>query len=117
MHDNLYVPYGILYLFFVAYPIAFRQVKNWKSLGIAALLFLEILIGVLMGCLLVTIVTGPCYTWIRCTGGLSAPHDCCGTSCACWVILVWLDIEPNILWVPQAIAGVPTGIWILVIWI
>lgn len=38
--------YGILYLFFVAYPIAF-----------AALHFLSILVGILLGCLLVTIAT------------------------------------------------------------
>ncbi|KAJ5152480.1 Major facilitator superfamily domain general substrate transporter [Penicillium capsulatum] len=49
--------YGILYLFFVAYLIAFRHVRGWGNEGVAALPFLGILVGVLLGCLVVTVAT------------------------------------------------------------
>ncbi|KAL7619424.1 hypothetical protein AAE478_009963 [Parahypoxylon ruwenzoriense] len=40
--------YGILYLVFVSYPIAFREVRHW-ALGVSALPFLGLLVGVLLG--------------------------------------------------------------------
>lgn len=41
--------YGILYLFFEAYPIAFSEVRGWSSY-IGSLPFLAIIVGVAMGC-------------------------------------------------------------------
>lgn len=41
--------YGILYLFFEAYPIAFSEVRGWSSY-IGSLPFLAITVGVAMGC-------------------------------------------------------------------
>jgi multidrug resistance protein len=43
------VIYGILYLFFEAYPIAFQEERGWNA-GVGALPFLSITIGVLIGC-------------------------------------------------------------------
>jgi hypothetical protein len=40
--------YGILYLFFEAYPISFQEQRGWNQ-GIGALPFLSIMIGVLFG--------------------------------------------------------------------
>ncbi|KAK6597974.1 MFS multidrug transporter [Botrytis cinerea] len=40
--------YGILYLFFEAYPISFQQSRGWAP-GLSALPFIGILIGVLLG--------------------------------------------------------------------
>lgn len=44
--------YGILYLFFEAYPIAFQEERGWNS-GVGALPFLSITIGVLIGCAII----------------------------------------------------------------
>jgi DHA1 family multidrug resistance protein-like MFS transporter len=40
--------YGILYLFFEAYPISFQEQRGWNQ-GVGALPFLSIMIGVLFG--------------------------------------------------------------------
>ncbi|KAI2789497.1 Citrinin biosynthesis cluster MFS transporter mrr1 [Penicillium oxalicum] len=49
--------YGILYLFFEAYPISFNLVRGWTSLGVAALPFIGIMIGVLFGAALIIYTT------------------------------------------------------------
>lgn len=41
--------YGVSYLFFVSYPIAFQEDRHW-DLGISSLPFLGIVVGVLIGC-------------------------------------------------------------------
>jgi DHA1 family multidrug resistance protein-like MFS transporter len=45
--------YGILYLFFTAYPISFQGQRGWNQ-GIGALPFLGIMIGVLCGSVTIT---------------------------------------------------------------
>jgi DHA1 family multidrug resistance protein-like MFS transporter len=40
--------YGILYLFFEAYPISFQEERGWNQ-GVGALPFLGIMIGVILG--------------------------------------------------------------------
>jgi len=45
--------YGILYLFFEAYPISFQEERGW-NMGVGALPFIGILIGVVIGCLTIT---------------------------------------------------------------
>ena len=40
--------YGILYLFFEAYPISFQEIRGW-NLGVGALPFLSITVGVVLG--------------------------------------------------------------------
>jgi DHA1 family multidrug resistance protein-like MFS transporter len=45
--------YGILYLFFEAYPISFQEERGWNQ-GVGALPFIGILIGVVIGCLTIT---------------------------------------------------------------
>ncbi|TQB68352.1 Citrinin biosynthesis cluster MFS transporter mrr1 [Monascus purpureus] len=113
--------YGILYLFFVAYPIAFREVRNWKSLGIAALPFLGILVGVLMGCLLVTIATRLWYA-PKLQNGSVVPEDRLPPMIVAAILLpiglFWFGwtSSPSISWAPQAIAGAPIGMGILMIW-
>ncbi|KAJ5388624.1 Citrinin biosynthesis cluster MFS transporter mrr1 [Penicillium cosmopolitanum] len=49
--------YGILYLFFEAYPVSFSEVRGWKSEGVAALPFIGIMIGVLCGVTLIVYTT------------------------------------------------------------
>jgi hypothetical protein len=45
--------YGILYLFFTAYPISFQGQRGWNQ-GVGALPFLGIMIGVLCGSVTIT---------------------------------------------------------------
>jgi MFS transporter, DHA1 family, multidrug resistance protein len=45
--------YGILYLFFEAYPISFQEERGWNQ-GVGALPFLGIMIGVILGSLTIT---------------------------------------------------------------
>jgi hypothetical protein len=45
--------YGILYLFFTAYPISFQEQRGWNQ-GVGALPFLGIMIGVLCGSVTIT---------------------------------------------------------------
>ncbi|KAL4982297.1 major facilitator superfamily domain-containing protein [Aspergillus falconensis] len=105
--------YGILYLFFVAYPITFREVRNWESLGIAALPFLGILIGVLIGCLLVTVATRLWYA-PKLRSGSVVPEDRLPPMIIATFLLpvelFWFGwtSNPSISWVPQAIAGANT---------
>jgi len=48
--------YGILYLFFEAYPISFQEERGWNQ-GVGALPFLGIMIGVLCGGVTITYVS------------------------------------------------------------
>jgi len=45
--------YGLLYLFFTAYPISFQEQRGWNQ-GVGALPFLGIMIGVLCGSVTIT---------------------------------------------------------------
>lgn len=114
--------YGILYLFFEAYPIAFQEIRGWNE-GVGALPFLSITVGVLIG--------GSIIAWTSKTrfkrklekhnkvipeerlipmilGGFIFPAG-----------LFWFawTSSPHISWVPQVIAGVPIGAGILMIFL
>ncbi|KAJ6116998.1 Major facilitator superfamily domain general substrate transporter [Penicillium capsulatum] len=113
--------YGILYLFFVAYPIAFRQVRGWGNEGVAALPFLGILVGVLLGCLVVTVATRLWYA-PKVRNGTVVPEDRLPPMILAAFLLpiglfwfAWTS-KPEIAWAPQVIAGAPIGMGILMIW-
>lgn len=44
--------YGILYLFFLAYPISFQRERGWNQ-GVGALPFLGIMIGIALGAFII----------------------------------------------------------------
>lgn len=48
--------YGILYLFFESFPIAFQQQRGW-NLGVGALPFISIIVGVSIGASIIAIFT------------------------------------------------------------
>lgn len=48
--------YGILYLFFEAYPISFQEERGW-NLGVGALPFIGITVGVVIGAIVVSWIT------------------------------------------------------------
>lgn len=47
---------GIIYGFFEAFPVSFQDERGW-NLGVGALPFLSVLVGVIMGCFVITAIT------------------------------------------------------------
>jgi MFS family permease len=113
--------YGILYLFFEAYPISFNEVRGWKSLGVAALPFIGILVGVVLGVCLIIYTTKTRFARKLAKHGKVVPEERLVPMMIASVLLpiglFWFGwtSDPNISWVPQVIAGVPIGLGILVI--
>jgi hypothetical protein len=113
--------YGILYLFFEAYPISFTEVRGWTNGGIAGLPFLGIMIGVLCGVALIIWQTKTRFARKLAKHGRVVPEErlipMIPASILLPVGLFWFGwtSDRNISWVPQVIAGVPIGMGILVI--
>ena len=114
--------YGILYLFFEAYPISFREVRGWESAGVAASPFLGIIVGVVLGCAFVTVSTKLYFQRKLEQHGSVVPEDRLPPMMVAALLLplglFWFGwtSDPGVSWVPQVIAGVPIGMGILVIW-
>lgn len=114
--------YGILYLFFEAYPISFQEVRGWNQ-GVGALPFLAIMIGVLLGSLTITIITKTRFARKLKKHGKVIPEERLPPMILGAIILpaglfwfAWTS-SANISWVPQVIAGVPIGMGILMIFL
>ena len=115
--------YGILYLFFEAYPIAFQEVRHWNA-GVGALPFLGITIGVILG---VGIIVHTSNTRFRrkmeANGGKPIPEERLLPMIAGAFLLpiglfwfAWTS-NPHVSWVPQVIAGIPIGAGVLLIFL
>ena len=112
--------YGILYLFFEAYPISFQEVCGWRQPGVTALPFPGILIGVLCGAGLIIYFTKIRFAKKLKQHGQVVPKERLapmiiasfflpiGLFCFGWAS------SPQVSWVPQVFAGIPIGAGILV---
>ncbi|CAI7676275.1 unnamed protein product [Penicillium manginii] len=113
--------YGILYLFFEAYPVSFSEVRGWESEGIAALPFIGIMIGVLCGVTLIIYTTKTRFARKLKKHGRVVPEERLVPMMIASVLLpiglFWFGwtSSPNVHWAPQVIAGIPIGMGILVI--
>ncbi|KAJ5760605.1 hypothetical protein N7520_007761 [Penicillium odoratum] len=113
--------YGILYLFFEAYPISFGQVRGWTHEGVAALPFIGIMIGVIGGISLIIYTTKTRFARKLAKHGRVVPEERLVPMMIASVLLpiglFWFGwtSKKEISWVPQVIAGVPIGMGILVI--
>jgi DHA1 family multidrug resistance protein-like MFS transporter len=113
--------YGILYLFFEAYPVSFMEVRGWTNLGIAGLPFIGILVGVIFGILLIIWQTKTRFARKLQKHGKVVPEERLVPMMMASILLpaglFWFGwtSDPNIHWAPQVIAGVPIGAGILVI--
>ena len=120
---TLYVAfiYGILYLFFEAYPVAFQEVRGWKSAGVASLPFLGILIGILIGGAYVIYGTKTRFSQKMQKHGQVIPEERLFPMIPGAILLpiglFWFGwtSSPHIHWAPQVIAGAPIGFAILII--
>lgn len=113
--------YGILYLLFEAYPYSFQEIRGWKSAGVAALPFLGILIGVLLGCAFIIFLTKTRFARKMKKHGRVVPEERLVPMFLGSVLLpiglFWFGWTSNkdVSWVPQVIAGIPIGAGILII--
>ncbi|KAL4807558.1 major facilitator superfamily domain-containing protein [Aspergillus unguis] len=113
--------YGILYLFFEAYPVSFQEVRGWTNEGIAGLPFLGIMIGVLCGVALIVWQTKTRFAHKLQKHGRVIPEERLVPMMVASVLLpaglFWFGwtSSPSIHWMAQIAAGVPIGAGILVI--
>ena len=117
----LAVIYGILYLFFEAYPVSFQEQRGWTNEGVAGLPFIGILVGVLFGVALIVWQTKTRFARKLKKHGQVVPEERLVPMMIASVMLpaglFWFGwtSNPHIHWAPQVIAGVPIGMGILVI--
>ena len=114
--------YGILYLFFEAYPISFQEQRGF-NLGVGALPFIGIIIGVAFGSLFIIVLTKTRFKRKFLKDGRVEPEERLLPMIVGSVLmpigLFWFawTSSPHISWVPQALAGIPIGAGILMIFI
>jgi len=114
--------YGILYLFFEAYPIAFQEERGWNA-GVGALPFLGILVGVVLAGIFITVTTKTRFARKLKEEGHVVPEERLLPMIAGGAIfpagMFWFawTSNPNITWVPQVLAGIPIGMGILMIFL
>jgi DHA1 family multidrug resistance protein-like MFS transporter len=106
--------YGILYLFFEAYPISFQEERGWNG-GVGALPFISIMIGITFGSITIAFVTKTRFARKLKKHGHVIPEERLPPMIAGAFILpiglfwfAWTS-NPNITWVPQVLSGIPTG--------
>lgn len=112
--------YGVIYLFFEAYPIAFQQQRGW-NLGVGALPFLSITIGVIFGAIFVSYLTKTRFARKMKQQGRVVPEERLPPMVLGAVMLpiglFWFawTASPHITWVPQVLAGIPIGMGVFMI--
>lgn len=115
--------YGMIYLFFEAYPIAFQEVRGWNG-GVGALPFLGITIGVIIGVAIVVYTSNTRFKQkMIANGGKPIPEERLVPMIVGAFLLpiglfwfAWTS-NPHVSWVPQAIAGIPIGAGVLLIFL
>jgi hypothetical protein len=108
------VLYGLLYMFFVAYPIIFQSRKGYSA-GITGLMFIPIAVGVLCSAACAPFVNKHYLTLVRRHGGKPpAEARLIPMMASCWFIPVGLFIFAwtyyrDLIWVGPCLAGFPVG--------
>lgn len=108
--------YGVVYLFLEAYPIAFQEQRHW-NLGVGALPFLGITLGVLTG---VSIIVYTSQTRFKrkmiANGGKPIPEERLLPMILGAILLpiglfwfAWTS-SPSVHWAAQVLAGIPIGV-------
>jgi hypothetical protein len=114
--------YGILYLFFEAYPIAFQEQRGWNE-GVGALPFISITIGVLIGAGIIVWTSKTRFARKMAKHGRVIPEERLTPMIAGGFIfpagMFWFawTSSPHITWVPQVLAGIPIGAGVLMIFL
>lgn len=114
--------YGILYLFFESYPVAFQEVRGY-NLGVGALPFISIGVGVVTGASIVTYITLTKIAREYEENGRIIPEQrLIPMIIGSFMLpagLFWFawTYSPNISPWPQIIAGIPIGAGIQMIFL
>ena len=117
--------YGILYLFFEAFPISFSEDRGWNE-GVGALPFISVMIGIFFG--------GGFIGWwsknvyfqkLAATNGRVVPEErlppmilggiCMTVGLFWWGWSSYPDVHK--LWVSQLFAGIPAGAGIILVFV
>jgi DHA1 family multidrug resistance protein-like MFS transporter len=114
--------YGMLYLFFEAYPISFQERRGWNA-GVGALPFIGIAIGIALGVGTIITVTKTRFKRKLIKHGRVIPEERLLPMILGSVLLpaglfwfAWTS-SPNISWVPQVLSSVLIGWGILMIFL
>ncbi|KAL1837706.1 hypothetical protein VTJ49DRAFT_3503 [Mycothermus thermophilus] len=108
------VLYGLLYMFFVAYPIVF-QVRKGYSAGITGLMFIPIAVGVVLAAVCSPFVNNHYLKLVvKHNGRPPAEVRLIPMMLSCWFIPIGLFIfawtsYPWLIWVGPCLAGLPVG--------
>ncbi|KAI0204038.1 major facilitator superfamily domain-containing protein [Astrocystis sublimbata] len=115
--------YGLLYLVFTSYPIAFVEIRHW-SLGLSSLPFLGLLVGILLGVVIVIWDTQVRFLpSVKANGGKIIPEQRLpimivggGLLPVGLFIFAW-TYQPTTHWSGMVIAGIPTGMGMFMIFV
>ncbi|KAI1092513.1 MFS general substrate transporter [Rostrohypoxylon terebratum] len=108
------VLYGLLYMFFVAFPIIFQEGKGYSA-GITGLMFIPLAVGVIASAICAPLVNAHYRKLISKYQGLPPPElRLIPMMCSCWFIPIGLFIfawtsYPHLIWVGPALGGFPIG--------
>jgi len=108
------VLYGLLYMFFVAYPIVFQKGKGYSA-GNTGLMFIPIAIGVLLSAACAPLVNKHYLSLVKKHGGKPpAEARLIPMMISCWCIPIGLFIfawtsYPRLTWWGPAVGGFPVG--------
>ena len=108
------VLYGLLYMFFIAYPIIYQEGKGYSS-SITGLMFIPIAIGVLLSAMCAPLVNKHYLSQCRKYDGKPpAEVRLVPMMVSCWFIPVGLFIfawtsYPRVHWLGPAMGGFPVG--------
>lgn len=106
--------YGIIYGFFEVFPVSFQEQRGY-NLGVGSLPFLSILVGVVIGCLIITYTTRTRFARKMRETGQVVPEErlipMIIGGAALPIGMFWFawTSSPNISPWPQIIAAVPIG--------
>ena len=108
------VLYGLLYMFFVAYPIVYQEGKGYSA-STTGLMFIPIAVGVILSAFCAPLVNKHYLTLVaKHNGKPPAEARLIPMMASCWFIPIGLFIfawssYPELSWVGPALGGAPVG--------
>jgi multidrug resistance protein len=118
------VIYGLLYMFFFAYPVIFMEGKGWSA-HMTGLTFIPIMVGVIVSTILSPLVNKDYNkrAKVYIDRGQAPPPELrlCPMMIGCWFVPVGLFIYawtsyPSLSWVGPTLAGLPCGFGFVIIY-
>lgn len=118
------VLYGLLYMFFFAYPVVFMEGKGWSA-SMTGLIFIGVAIGIVIATAAAPFINNDYNRRAesyRIEGKIPPPElRLIPMMISCWCVPVGLFIFawtsfPHVHWIGPAIAGIPSGIGFLLLY-